>query len=247
MNAHNPSLRTGAALAALVLLLSSCSQETAAPPPAPTASAIAAANEAAAQKELKLYQQNINADGGALAVPLGEEIVQKYPGTSAAAEVQKTLPQLQATVKAKAEHDRLAALWWYQVANVDGMQSTASIYSSVPGSTARRVRLVLRRHVKWGQSTYLFAPDGSKGFVCKGNCKLVMRFDGKPEAWTAYLPPTGEPAMFIKDDKRFIAALQKTHTIEMDVTTRDHGEETLKFEVGGFDADKFQPMPGKHK
>lgn len=243
---HAATLRTGAALAAALLLLAACSQQGDAPPATPSASAVAAANEAAAQSELKLYQQNINADGGALAVPLGEEIVQKYPDTKAAAEVQKTLPQLQATVRAKAEHDRLANLWTYQIANVDGMQSTASLYSTQPAG-ARRVRLVLRRHVKWGQSTYLFAPDGSKGFVCKGNCNVVMRFDGKRESWQAYLPPTGEPAMFIKDDKRFIAALQKTRVIEMDVVTRDHGNETLKFEVGGFVADKFQPTPGKHK
>ena len=241
---HAATLRTGAVLAAV--LLAACSQQGPTPPAAPSASAIAAANEAAAQQELKLYQQNITPDGGALAVPLGEEIVQKYPGTRAAAEVQKTLPQLQAKVKAKDTHDRLANLWWYQVANVDGMQSTASIYSSEP-SGARRVRLVLRRHVKWGQSAYLFAPDGSKGFVCRGSCNVTMRFDGKRETWKAYLPPTGEPAMFIKDDKRFIAALKKADVIEMDVTTRDHGKETLKFEVGGFVADKFLPTPAKHR
>jgi hypothetical protein len=51
--------------------------------------------------------------------------------------------------------------------------------------------------------------------------------------------------MFIKDDKRFIAALQKAKVIEMDVTTKDHGKQTLKFEVGGYDAAKFLPLPKK--
>ena len=226
------------------LLAAACSQQGAAPPAAPSASAQAAANEAAADKELKLYQQMLAEHSEALAAPVGEEIVRKYPGTSAAAEVRKTLPQVQATVKAKAEHERLANLWYYQTANVDGMQHTASIYSA-PAS-ANSVRLVLRRHVKWGQSGYLFAPDGSKGFVCKGECNVVMRFDGKRETWKAYLPKTGEPAMFIKDDKRFIAAMQKAKVIEMDVTGREHGKQTLKFEVGGYDPAKFLPLPKHH-
>lgn len=230
-----------AVLAALAA--TACSQQGEAPPAAPSASAQAAANEAAADKELKLYQQMLAEHSDALAAPVGEEIVQKYPGTSAAAEVQKTLPQIQATAKAKAEHDRLANLWYYQTANVDGRQSTASTYSEPRG--ANSVRLVLRRHQKWGESVYLFAPDGSKGFVCKDLCNVVMRFDGKRETWKAYLPKTGEPAMFIKNEKSFIAALQKAKVIEMDVTSREQGKETLKFEVGGYEPSKFLPLPKK--
>lgn len=225
------------------LLLGACSQQAPTPPAAPSASAVAAANEAAADKELKLYQQMLAEHSEILAAPVGEEIVQKYPGTSAAAEVQKTLPQIQANAKAKAEHERLANLWYYQTANVQGLQHTASIYASP--ATANSVRLVLRRHVKWGQSAYLFAPEGSKGFVCKGECNVVMRFDGKRESWKAYLPPTGEPAMFIKDDKRFIAALQKARVVEMDVSMKDKGKQTLKFEVGGYDPAKFLPLSKK--
>ena len=225
------------------LAITACSQQGEAPPAAPSASARAAANEAAADKELKLYQQMLAEHSDALAAPVGEEIVQKYPGTSAAAEVQKTLPQIQAAAKAKAEHDRLANLWYYQTANVGGEQSTASTYSE-PRS-ANSVRLVLRRHVKWGESVYLFAPDGSKGFVCKDLCNVVMRFDGKRQSWKAYLPKTGEPAMFIKDEKRFIASMQKATVIEMDVTAKDHGKETLKFEIGGYDPAKFLPLPKK--
>lgn len=237
MHAHPGSIVALACVAGAVLA-AACTQQGPTPPAAPSASAQAAANEAAADKELALYQKMLADHSETFAVPVGEEIVQKYPGTSAAAEVQKTLPQIQAATRAKAEHDRLAALWWYQTANVQGLQHTASIYASgKPRSES--IRLVLRRHVKWGQSAYLFAPDGSKGFVCKGNCTVPMTFDGKHESWKAYLPPTGEPAMFIKDDKRFIAALQKARVITMDVVTRDHGRETLKFEVGGYDPAKF--------
>lgn len=229
---------------AVIVALAGCSQQDPAAPAVPSASAQAAANEAAAAKELKLYQDMLAKGAENLAAPVGQDIVQKYPGTPAATEVEKTLAQVEATAKSKAEHERLTALWYYQTANVQGMQHTASIYASgKPRGDA--IRLVLRRHVKWGQSVYLFAPDGSKGFVCKGNCNVAMRFDGKHESWKAYLPPTGEPAMFIKDDKRFIAAMQKAKVIEMDVTTRDHGKQTLKFEVGGYDASRFTPLPKK--
>ncbi|MGH8145135.1 MAG: hypothetical protein ACREPY_02285 [Rhodanobacteraceae bacterium] len=237
------TLRAGLFGIIATVALGACSQQGPTPSAAPSASAQASANEAAAQKELKLYRQMLSEHSDQLAAPVGEEIVQKYPGTSAAAEVQKTLPNIKARAQAKAEHDRLANLWYYQTADVEGLQHTASIYSA-PAS-AHSTRLVLRRHVKWGQSVYLFAPDGSKGFVCKGQCTVVMHFDGKRETWKAHLPETGEPAMFINHDKRFITAMQKAKAITMDVTTKDHGKETLKFEVGGFDPAKFKPLP-KH-
>lgn len=243
-----PALSSRASLPAAVALAAAiattgCSQQAPAPPAVPSASAQAAANDAAAAKELKLYQDMLDKHAENLAAPVGQDIVAKYPGTPAAAEVQKTLAQVEATAKTKAEHDRLAALWYYQTANVDGNQSTASTYSEPRGADS--VRLVLRRHVKWGESAYLFAPDGSKGFVCKDLCNVTTRFDGKRESWKAYLPKTGEPAMFIKNDKGFIAAMQKAKVVAMDVTTRDHGKQTLKFEVGGFDPSKFAPMPKK--
>lgn len=232
------------AVLAIALTLGACSQQGTPTPAAPSASEQAAANAAAAAKELKLYQDMLAQHAENLAAPVGQDILQKYPDTPAAAEVRKTLSQVEATAKSKADHDRLANLWWYQTANVDGLQHTASIYSSEP-SGANRVRLVLRRHVKWGLSVYLFAPDGSKGFVCKDLCDIAMRFDGKRESWKAYLPKTGEPAMFIKQGKAFIAKMEKTKVIEMDVTTRDHGRETLKYEVGGYDQAKFTPLPRK--
>lgn len=244
--AHRSTCRPLTFIVALAAcaLISACSQQGSAPPSAPSASAQAAANEAAAQKELKLYQQMLDEHSDALAAPVGQEIVQKYPGTSAAAEVQKTLPEVAERAKAKAEHDRLANLWYYQTADMDGLQHTASIYATGK-PRGESTRLVLRRHAKWGQSVYLFAPDGSKGFVCKGSCRVVMHVDGKRQTWKAYLPKTGEPAMFIEDDKRFLAMLEKAKVITMDVESKDRGKQTLKFEVGGFDPSRFKPLPKK--
>lgn len=178
-----------------------------------------------------------------LAAPIGQEILADFPNTPAAAEVRKTLPQIEAAAKARAESGRLAALWSYQTAMQSGAkQYSASIASSKSQGEAA-VRLILRRHAKWGQSVYLFG-DG-RGFVCKDLCDVPMRLDGRRETWKAYLPKTGEPALFIKDDKRFIATLSKTRTIEMDVTSKDRGKQILSFEVAGYDPAKFPPLPKK--
>lgn len=230
--------------ALLVLALVACNQNggQANSSGAAPATSQDAGTQQAAQK-LKLYQQMLTAHRDDLAAPIGEEIVSDYPNTPAAMEVQKTLPGIQAKAKAAAERDRLAGLWLYQTGmQSGGKQISASISSSKPGGEAA-VRLILRRHSKWGQSVYLFG--SGKGFVCKGQCEVPMRFDAQPEKWKAYLPKTGEPALFIEDDTRFIKAMEKAKVIEMDVVTRDHGKETLTFEVGGYDPAKFPPLPKK--
>lgn len=221
-----------------IVLASGCSQTPA--PAQNTASAQAAPNSADAAKKLSLYHAMLKADRDDLAAPIGEEIVSDYPNTPAAADVQKTLPGIQAKAQAKAERDRLAGLWLYQTGTQSGgKQVTASISSSKPAGEAA-VRLILRRHSKWGQSVYLFG--SGKGFVCKGQCEVPMRFDGKPEKWKAYLPKTSEPALFIKDDARFIKAMEKAKVIEMDVVTKGHGKETLTFEVGGYAPARFPEL-----
>jgi len=226
----------------VIALASGCSQ---APTPAPAQNATpgqAAPNSADAAKKLSLYNAMLKASRDDLAAPIGEEIVSDYPNTPAAAEVQKTLPGIQAKARATAERDRLAALWLYQTGTQSGgKQISASIGSKSGGEAA--VRLILRRHSKWGQSVYLFG--SGHGFVCKDQCDVPMRFDGKPEKWKAYLPKTGEPALFIKDDARFIKAMGQAKVIEMNVVTKDHGKQMLTFEVGGYDPAKFPKLPKK--
>ncbi len=229
------------------LLLAACSSPQQAPPtPAQQAAQQQAAQVAAAAKEYTLYQQLLASHSDALAVPIGQEIVRKYPGTPAAADVQQTLPALAAKVAAVIEHQRLRALWLYQAAPMaGGRQTTAAISAVKPDGDRSAVRLVLRRHTLWGQSVYLY-DDSNAGFVCKGLCTVTMRFDGgKPERWQAYLPHSSDPALFIKDDRRFIAALEHTHKdIVMDVVRKPHREQTLRFEAGGFDPAQF-PQPAK--
>jgi hypothetical protein len=200
--------------------------------------AVAPSNGQAA-KSVEMYRQLLQSKAYELAGPIGQEIVGKFPGTPEAKEVQETLADTVAKGNAIASRRRLERLWIYQTGKESGGdQTTASIYSSQPANDDR-VRLILRRHSAWGQSVYLFG--SGKGFECsKPSCTLATRFDdGEPQRIKAHLPETGEPAIFISDDRGFIAKLGKVGKIAIDVTMKGKGAQTLVFEVGGYDPDKF--------
>jgi hypothetical protein len=229
-----------------MLLLAACSGGNPPPSPAQTAAAAKAVMEAKADNALKLYEQMRASGSWDLATSLGDELLQKYPGTSAAAQVGKTLPDMRAKAAEQGETRRLARLWAYNaVPEAGGTQYTAAIASKQPLKNAGaknknpRIRLVLRQHPKWGQSVYLLLDDAT--FDCRKGCAtLPVHFDDAPaQRMKATIPPTGEPALFIDDDKGFIAKVQKTKNVAIDVTIKDAGDETVVFEVGGFDPAKL--------
>jgi hypothetical protein len=233
-------VRFAVPLIACVALVA-CSDKPSAPP-ATTAPAAAPAQPAAnaqAAKSLAMYRELLQSKSYELAGPIGQEIVQKYPGTPEADEVKQTLDDAVAKGTAIATKRRVERLWIYQEGTESGgNQVTASIYDSA-ASAADRVRLVLRRHSDWGQSVYLFA-DGSKGFDCAKPCSLATHFDAAaPVRLGAHLPTTGEPAIFLTDDKDFIARMGKAEKVTFDVVLKGKGPRTLVYEVGGFDASKF--------
>ncbi|MBA8887070.1 hypothetical protein FHW12_001284 [Dokdonella fugitiva] len=235
------------ALVLAAMLAAACSPSqppsTAAPGAAPAAPATAPAADAQQTKSLELYRTLRKEQQWELAAPIGKEVVDKWPGSGAAKEVQETLADATAKATEIAARRRLVAMWSYQAGKESGGdQVTASIYSSDLAAD-KRVRLILRRHSAWGQSVYLFG--GGKGFECKGTCSLAARFDDKPQKIAAYLPDTGEPALFIKDDKGFLAKLAATQKLSIDVTEKGKPSRTLVFEVGGYDAAKFPPLARK--
>ena len=227
-----------------LVALGGCSESPAPSPSAPTASAADAQSSTA----LNLYRKLLQEKSWELAAPVGQDIVTRYPASMVAKEVQETLPnttaKATATAIAIATHRRLQGLWAYQSGKESGgNQSTASIYSN-DAVAADRVRLILRRHSAWGQSAYLYA--SGKGFECRGTCNLKVRFDEQSEQRIkAYLPPTGEPAMFISEDKTFIARLGHAQRISIDAVEKARGARTLVFEIGGYDAARFLPLPKK--
>jgi len=207
--------------------------------------AATAQNDDAARK-LDTYRQLQRIHNDEMTVTMGHDILDHYPGSAAAREVQQTLPAIEKRWKTESEKRRLDALWLYQVSPMEGgTQSTATIYSSQP-SGDDRVRLVLRRHTAWGQNAFLYG--GGHGFVCRGNCTIHATFDGKEHGIKAFAPSTGEPALMIRDDRDFIARLEKAKKVTMDVTLVDgEKKETLVYEVGGFDPGKWKSLPKKKK
>jgi hypothetical protein len=220
--------------------LAGCSQHSSVGSPAPTAAVPVA--DAQATKELALYRTLQQQQSWELAAPIGNEIIARFPGSAVAREVQETLLDTNAKAKAIATRRRLERLWFYGSGTESGAaQNTASIYSN-DIAVADRVRLILRRHAAWGQSVYLFG--SGKGFECRGTCRLNARFDDKPPvSLKAYLPPTGEPALLISDDAGFIKRLGTAQAIAIDVTGKGRKPRTLVFDVGGFDAARFPPLP----
>jgi hypothetical protein len=220
----------------LTLAACSSSQPPAGPSP-DAAAAAAAARDAAAAKDLAMYEQLRTLGNLELAAPIGRQLLAKYPGTAAAAQVQKTLAEVESVAKDAGEKRRLAALWLYQSGMMEGgAQNTATIAPSVPSGNP--VRLILRRHADWGQSVYLFGTP--PGFICASDCRVSVTFDdAAPQNLRASLPPTGEPAMFIEDDAIFLAKMAKARTVAIQATPKGKPAYVLKFDVGGFDAAKW--------
>ncbi len=235
-------------------MLTACSSASNSSAPVPAAAAAAAAKAALAakaNKEMQLYDQMRANQSWDLAGPLGAEIVARYPDSAAAAQVKQTLDEVRAKGAAQAESRRLARLWAYSAVGAPGgTQYAASIESKdpiAPGSNAtnvKRVHLILRQHPQWGQNVYLML-DNEK-FDCRSGCpSLPVSFDGAPaQRMKATIPPTGEPALFIDDDKDFIAKILKTKRVAIDVVLKGEGRKTLVFETGGLDISK---LPGTTK
>jgi len=234
---------------AVLLLLAACSGGSA-PPAADPAQLAKAQQEAKAAKQLALYEQMRSSGSIDLAASLGSEVVSTYPGTAAAAQVRKTLDEVRAKAAQKAETQRLARLWAYNaVPEAGGTQFTGAIESKQPlkpgaDKKSRRIRLVLRQHPQWGQSVYLLL-DNAKFDCSKGCATLPVRFDDAPaQRMKATIPPTGEPALFIDDDKGFIAKMLKAKSVTIEASIKGEGAKAFVFEIGGYDAAK---LPGISK
>jgi len=232
-------VRASALVMALVLM-GACSRG---PTPEQQAAARKAAMEKQAQQDEATYDRMVAMKSYQLALPLGEQIVAKYPGTQAAAKIKAGLDDVRAKASAQANTLRLKRLWVYQVAPMaGGTQSTAAIDASQPADAG--VRLILRRHSEWGLSVFLYA-DGSPGFDCHLICKVPAEFDGRKVILHAYVPKGGRPALMFRDEKAFIADMQKARVVHLEVRMNALGMRDLEFEVGGFEPSQWKPLKKK--
>ena len=156
--------------------------------------------------------------------------------------IRPAIEALREKATTEGESRRLGRMWSYQTSPMaGGTQSTATIYNN-DGSD--QVRLVFRRHTEWGQSVFLYGVE--PGFTCSKNCRVTLTFDGgSATSMEGSIPPTGEPAIFIEEDKAFMAKVGKSKTVDIEVNEKDKPPRTLRYEVGGFDPEKFLPLGKK--
>ncbi len=235
------ALAAVAAIAAIAATACSKGQEAAPAAPAPAQQP----RGPSAAKQFEMYQQMVDAGSAELAVPLGDDILRTFPDSPEAAKVKETLEPLRAKATADGESRRLGRLWAYQTGPMaGGRQSTASVYSKDGAATGTGPRLILRKHSEWGQSVYVFGEE--PGFSCAKPCRVSVRFDGEAaKSFEGSIPPTGEPAIFIEDDKPFLVRMGKAREIAIEVTPKGGAKRTLVYEVGGFDTQKWVPVPAK--
>lgn len=223
-----------------VSLLAACSNG---PTPEQRAAAHKAAMAAQAGQDKATFDKMVAMKSYQLALPLGEEIVSRYPGTPAAKAIQAQMPELRSKAATRANTLRLERLWVYQVAPMaGGTQSTAAINATSPPDAG--VRLVLRRHTAWGLSVFLYA-DGTPGFDCRGTCTVPATFDGHPVDLKAYVPKGGRPALMFRHEKAFVAKLEKASVLHLKVRMKAMGLRDLEFEVAGFDPAKWKKLKQK--
>jgi len=195
--------------------------------------------ESKAKKELSTYQQLVAANNHELAATVGRDLLKNYPNSQAAAEVSKTLPDVEAKATANDNKKKAAGAWKYTSTDEgDVMQHYASIHTTKPPAAPQRVALTLRRHAELGQQAFL---DGEKdGFECSAPCTLSVWFDsGQREAWNGRITPGAGPKLFIEDDDKFLEKLDAAESITVSVRRQNQGLQTLVFDVSGFNPKRF--------
>jgi hypothetical protein len=227
-------------LVASITLLAACG---------PSASEIAAERahnaeidkEAAANAQARNYQQAREVGQYELAQDYANQLMHDAPNSVAAREVQATLTDTGIKADEARDKRRLGQLWTYNTELLEGggdnVVHTAAIYATKDPNDLNNdqtpVRLVLRRHPKWGRSTYLVLDHGT--FDCATGCKMPVQFDDQPpQMFEMNKSDQNKQALFINDEESIRDILDKIRVITIK-TTVDGRPRTIMFEVGGFD------------
>jgi len=238
------NIRLPVALLLSAVLLAGCKDREA--EAAAQAAAQAAANEQAAAEAARAFEAAIAEGNWALAKAQGDLLFAKWPTTDAAGRVRDAYEEAKARGDAEIEARRVEALWTYQTQPVKGgQQLSAAIYAKeeldVDGSGARPVRLIFRDHPDWGRSSYLVLQAGDFAKACYGKCSVTVAVDdAPPKKMAANRPKTDEAiAMFIDDEKALWRLTKDAKVMRIEFATRDLGNKTAVFEVGGLDRAKM--------
>jgi ribosomal protein L12E/L44/L45/RPP1/RPP2 len=237
MNMSGRAIRAWATPLICALLLAGCgtSDQDAA---AARIAATKLEREANANALARNYDQAREAGQYELAQAYANQLLHDAPDTVAAREVQATLADTGVRVDEARDKRRLEKLWSYNVELMegggDGVVHSAAIYATRDANNGNApVRLVLRRHPKWGRSVYLVLDRGE--FDCAKGCKVAIKFDDTAaQMFSATKSDINRQAIFIDDEQTIREKLESIRVITIDASVGGKPR-TLSFEVGGFD------------
>lgn len=178
---------------------------------------------------------------------VADQLRDRYPESEQARSIETSLPSVRSRAKAAREAQRLADLWEYQaVQAAGGVQRSAAIYSrTVPVEEGELLptpdaRLVLRDHPAWGRSAYLLLEQSR--FACGAPCTLRIAFDDAPaQEYAGRQADSGKgPALFIKDERRFLAALLDSRKLRIELPQGSGRLAALGFEVAEFQPARYE-------
>jgi hypothetical protein len=205
--------------------------------------AAAAQREAQAAAALQRLEAARAAGQHEAAAIYAAELLERHPDSPAATTVRAELDALQKRAEADREGRRLAALWTYHAVEGEaGVVRTAYIHGRGAAAAAPSLRLVIRRHPEWGQSTYLLIGDG-RDFRCQDLCRAQVAADeGQPQPFViSRAKDVDPPAVFLDEDERVITAVEAAQVLTLVIELADGSAPTYRFEVGGFDMGRFDP------
>lgn len=197
--------------------------------------------EAAANAMARNYVQARDAGQYELAQTYGNQLLRDAPDSVAAREVRATIEDTNVKVDEARDRRRLRQLWTYNTEFLEGggdgnVVHTASILAEKdPNFNGDQipVKMVLRRHPKWGRSLYLVVDHGT--FDCAPGCKVQVQFDDQPPTMmTANKSDQNRQGLFLDDEEKIRDVLNKIRVVTIK-TSIDGQPRTLSFEVGGFD------------
>jgi hypothetical protein len=198
--------------------------------------AAAAQREAQAAAALQRLEAARAAGQHEAAAIYAAELLERHPDSPAATTVRAELDALQKRAEADREGRRLAALWTYHAVEGEaGVVRTAYIHGRGAAAAAPSLRLVIRRHPEWGQSTYLLIGDGAD-FACQGECRAGLAFDdGASEPFViSRAPDVDPPAVFLDDDAAVLERITHAQHLRLEIELLA-GPAEYRFDLGGFD------------
>lgn len=227
------------ALGLACCLLLACSSPDATQP-------VSRADQEKAGQLLQLYESAVRDGNWQAAENLADQLRDHYPESESAGGLARSLENVRKQAAAARESQRLGALWEYQaVQAAGGVQRSAAIYSRTVPAVEGEIpppadaRLVLRDHPAWGHSAYLLLEQAK--FRCGTPCSLLIRFDGeRAQPFAGRQADSGQgPALFIKDEKRFIQAMDRSRELRIALPPGSGRLAVLTFEVAGYDAARY--------